>query len=37
MTEEQCNTVGMVMTREVRTIDRMATVRKAIRGMWDAA
>jgi predicted transcriptional regulator len=36
MTEEQCITVGMVMTHEVRTIDRMATARKAIRIMRDA-
>ncbi len=36
MTEEQCITVGMVMTHEVRSIDRMATVRKAIRIMRDA-
>ena len=36
MTEEQCITVGTVMTHEVRTIDRMATVSKAIRIMRDA-
>ena len=36
MTEEQCITVGMVMTHEVRTIDPMATARKAIRVMRDA-
>jgi predicted transcriptional regulator len=35
MTEEQCITVGTVMTHEVRSIDRMATVRKAIRIMRD--
>ena len=35
MTEENCITVGMVMTNEVRTIDRMSTVRKAIRVMRD--